>query len=501
MKSDVIRISGLRGTSCAMRVEKSLLLVDGVRIANVSSTTQAARVVYDERYISASDLRFRIRQLGFEARPDPEAHRAEVRRVCAAALVLTAMLGLPLADGAWGTFSSAFQLACGSVVILGTALRLRGWAGTPWAERLPGLLGAGLAWGGACALFFLGRNPNPLLFAGSVLACLFLAVRLLQVRSTPLQEALRAAQMQRARLLRPEGEFRVRIDELVAGEQVALAEGDIIPVDGRVVAGAGRVDESLMTGLHGPVDKGPQDPLFGTSRLVAGALTMEAGASAGDGAAARLGAFLEEMVPTPVETRFEQRARLAACGACAIALAAFLAWFLLRSADEGVSVAVAVLAAAAGPWSVVGFQRLALELLARRGVAVRGADVFERCGGRQQDVVGVLEAGGEAGLGEDVRVAMGSRDPRLESADVVLLNGNPRSVADLLLLAELLQQTVRVARRRTIAISLSGVGLAVAGLLPAVMAGLVPSLGVVSDLWLAARLRRAFSRQSPSPSA
>jgi Ca2+-transporting ATPase len=68
--------------------------------------------------------------------------------------------------------------------------------------------------------------------------------------------ALRSACEQRATVVRAGRERELPADELVPGDLVALAEGERVPADGRLVAAAAlAADESALTGESVPVDK------------------------------------------------------------------------------------------------------------------------------------------------------------------------------------------------------------------------------------------------------
>ncbi|MBC7105579.1 MAG: HAD-IC family P-type ATPase, partial [Firmicutes bacterium] len=77
-----------------------------------------------------------------------------------------------------------------------------------------------------------------------------------------------------ARVLGPEGEREVPVDEVAVGDLVVVRPGESIPVDGTVVEGHSAVDESMLTGEPLPVEKAAGDEVaagtlnrFGTFKL------------------------------------------------------------------------------------------------------------------------------------------------------------------------------------------------------------------------------------------
>ncbi len=66
--------------------------------------------------------------------------------------------------------------------------------------------------------------------------------------------------------VKPGGETEeVEITELEAGDHVRVKPGGKIPIDGTVVEGRTRIDESMLTGESEPVEKGDEDTVIGGS--------------------------------------------------------------------------------------------------------------------------------------------------------------------------------------------------------------------------------------------
>ncbi len=78
------------------------------------------------------------------------------------------------------------------------------------------------------------------------------------------------------RLAVPTGaEVQTRIADLKPGDLVAVAEGETIPADGRIVEGGGLVDERMPTGSEGLSRKLPSDPVFSGSTFRSGEALVE----------------------------------------------------------------------------------------------------------------------------------------------------------------------------------------------------------------------------------
>ena len=75
-------------------------------------------------------------------------------------------------------------------------------------------------------------------------------------------EALKERLAKQARVRR-DGEWStVPAEEMVPGDLVAVARGDVIPADGRIVDGTAEADESALTGESLPVEKGAGDGVY-----------------------------------------------------------------------------------------------------------------------------------------------------------------------------------------------------------------------------------------------
>jgi len=117
-----------------------------------------------------------------------------------------------------------------------------------------------------------------------------------QVRSdaTARLSAVTAARSSEATRLTDGGRETVAVDSLTAGDEVVVAPGERVPVDGTVVEGVANVDESVVTGESLPVTREPGDEVVGGSVVMDDALVVEAGPDAGS-TADRIAAALWEI--------------------------------------------------------------------------------------------------------------------------------------------------------------------------------------------------------------
>ena len=106
--------------------------------------------------------------------------------------------------------------------------------------------------------------------AAAVIVTLVMLGDLLQLRamgrtSQAIQQLLELAPNLAWRVRDDGTEEQVAIDSVHVGDRLRVKPGEKIPVDGKVVEGASRVDESMITGEPVPVAKGPGDKVTGAT--------------------------------------------------------------------------------------------------------------------------------------------------------------------------------------------------------------------------------------------
>jgi Zn2+/Cd2+-exporting ATPase len=137
-------------------------------------------------------------------------------------------------------------------------------------------------------------------FEGAVLLFLFSLSNALEARALGKTrravEALVELRPAEALLLGPDGAEvgRVPVESLEPGQRVRVRPGERIPADGRVLDGAGEVDQSAITGESVPVRKGEGDSVFAATILSGGALTLEVTHRADETLLARIIRLVEE---------------------------------------------------------------------------------------------------------------------------------------------------------------------------------------------------------------
>ncbi len=117
--------------------------------------------------------------------------------------------------------------------------------------------------------------------ASAVIVTLILLGQVLELRarsrtSEAIQKLL-GMQATTARRIEADGsEVDVPLEQVKVGDRLRVRPGEKIPVDGVVLEGRSSVDESMVTGEPIPVEKGPGDPVIGSTVNGTGSLVVRA---------------------------------------------------------------------------------------------------------------------------------------------------------------------------------------------------------------------------------
>lgn len=175
-------------------------------------------------------------------------------------------------------------------------------------------------------------------------------------------------------LLREGVEIQVDFHQLQVGDLVIVNAGEVIPIDGRIHAGEGRVDQHLLTGESEAVEKNIGEDVFASTLLLSGRLTIEVLQAGNDTMAAKIGEILNQTqsYKNNVMTRGRQvadRYLPVTVGASAVTLPVL-----------GPSASIAVLwsnlggiMAPAGSLSVLSY----LQIMSRHQILLKDGRVFE----------------------------------------------------------------------------------------------------------------------------
>ena len=302
-----LKIDGMTCASCVARVEKSLLKVDGVDVANVNLATEKAQIrVHQSSDDLASRLITAIEKAGFEARPvshqgDQKPSKSMVDLhgpyAVALAIALSFPLVLPMLLMPFGIHWmlpgwAQFLLATPVQFILGSRFYVAGFKGLRMGSGNMDLLvaiGTSAAYGLSVYEWYLsgsGHGSHELYFeSSSVVISLVMLGKWLEARAkketTEAISALQALWPDRAKLLTTKDlknfEYKeLPIAQILPGDWIIVLPGERMPVDGLVLDGVSELDESMLTGETHLIDKQAGAKVTGGSMNGSGRLIIQA---------------------------------------------------------------------------------------------------------------------------------------------------------------------------------------------------------------------------------
>ncbi len=243
--------------------------------------------------------------VGGTAEPDDTELRDLTRRFWVGAVLSVPLVLLAMAPmvGVTQPFGLAPQMRGWVELVLGTPVVL--WVGGPilkkfWlslAHRALNMytligLGVGLAYlYSLAAVFAPGIFPDEFrehggavgtyFEAAAVIVTLVILGDLLQVRamgqtSQAVRDLLKLAPNLAWRIGEDGVEAQVKLEDVKVGDRLRVKPGEKVPVDGTVLEGASRIDESMVTGEPVPVAKTPGDRVTGATVNGSGSLVFRA---------------------------------------------------------------------------------------------------------------------------------------------------------------------------------------------------------------------------------
>ncbi len=353
-----LAIKRMSDDSDARRLQKALSGIEGVLEANVSFTTEHARVKYVPTIVSQADLRRAVQGAGFEAletggeAEDAEAlarekEIAQQRHLLTVGVLFTLplfllsmamdlnMLPASISMAPWFVWllwalATPVQFYVGWQYYVGAYKSIRN--GSANMDVL-------VAMGSSVAYFYsvvvaFGLIGGHVYFETSAMIITLIKIgKFLEARAkgrtSEAIKKLMSLRARTARVLRDGQELEVPVDDVRVGDVVIVRPGEKIPVDGVVVDGRSSVDESMLTGESLPVEKGPGDPVIGATLNKLGSLRFEATKVGKETALAQIVRLVEEAQGSkaPIQRLADRISAYFVPAVLVIALLTFLTWF------------------------------------------------------------------------------------------------------------------------------------------------------------------------------
>ncbi|MEO1193558.1 MAG: heavy metal translocating P-type ATPase [Pseudomonadota bacterium] len=426
-------IENLECAACLPKIEAALRDLPGLIEGRVNLTTRRLRLVWQAEATELTDLLLPVLALGYRLAPFEvgklEAQDAEERRFLLRCLAVSGFAAgnvMLLSVSVWsGLFGDDMGQATRDLlhwISALIALPAVAYAGRPFFRSAMSAVSAGrmnmdvpislgVILASAMSLFETMRGAHEVYFDAAVTLCFFLLIgrildRMMRGRARSAAENLLALKVESALVVRADGRReRQPISALQPGMRVAVAAGECLPVDGRVIIGRSSLDVSAITGESLPERVEPGAEVHAGTMNLDGSLEIEVTAAGERTLLAEVLRLVEsaEQGRARYVRLADRAARIYAPFVHLLALAAFvLALAVGWSWQIGLMNAVAVLIVTcpcALGLATPAVQVAAVGRLLRAGVLVKSGDALERLA--QCDHV-VLDKTGTVTLGRPV---------------------------------------------------------------------------------------------------
>ena len=352
-----LSLGGMTCAACAARIEKVVNRLPGVEAA-VNFAAERAHVRYAPDLANAQSIIAAIAKAGYSAQLSSRAtHAAEKTEKLALYRVelhqfwFALLLTLPLIA------QMAFMFGAGAHqeellprwLQLALATPVQFWIGRRFYRGAWHALrgGAGnmdvlVALGTSMAYFYglvvtlaVLVHEHVYFEASATIITLVLLGKILEarakLRTSAALEALIRLQPQTAYVELDGAIQEVPVDTLIPGDIFIVRPGESVPVDGEVIDGISSVNEAMLTGESLPVAKGPADKIYTATINGEALLRARATGVGSDTLLAGIIRLVEQAQGSkaPVQRLADKVAAIFVPVVCGIALATFVAWWLL----------------------------------------------------------------------------------------------------------------------------------------------------------------------------
>lgn len=394
MAKELFNITGMTCAGCSARVEKTVAGLEGVQQAAVNLLTNSMEVWFDEGVLTPQNIINAVEKAGYGASvkgkesaspkagktaAEAEVKNAKIRLVWSVIFLaplfyisMGHMAGLPIPSflqGAENALSFAFTqfLLTVPIVFINFHYFKNGFKNL---LRLSPNMDSLIAIGASAAVVYgivaiyriswgMGHNDMHLVHqysmdlyfesAGTILTLITLG-KLLESKAkrktTDAITGLINLRPQTAVVIRDGKQTEVPIDQVAAGDIVAVKQGGAVPVDGIIVSGSCTVDESIITGESMPVEKQTGDSVIGAAINLSGYAEVRATKVGQDSTLNQIIKLVEEASATkaPVARLADKISGVFVPVVIAIAVVAAVVWLLLGYGTEfALSTGIAVL--------------------------------------------------------------------------------------------------------------------------------------------------------------
>jgi Cd2+/Zn2+-exporting ATPase len=370
----IFHLNGRACEACAMKLEKKVERVDGVRRASATFLGGVMSVSFDGGKLTDAELLEEVKAQGAPVAPWSDTVSASDKvEMAFTVITLLAMLVAWL----WpATRVPALVLAYFTGGTFGVQ--------AAWQSLREGTVDVDLL----MILAALGAAYVDAPMEGAVLLFLFSLSNVLQAfaidRTRQAIHALMKLRPENALVRRGDEWVELPLDDLVQDDRVLVKPGEAVPLDGDILEGQTTLDESSLTGESLPVSKGPGDPVFAGTINQSGSLEFRVTRLARDSTIAKLVEMVEEAQSEKANTQrwLDQAEQYYAMGVILVTLALIAVPMAMGGVFDTVFYRAITVMVVASPCALVistpASILSAIGGAARRGVLFKGGAHLER---------------------------------------------------------------------------------------------------------------------------
>ncbi len=401
-------LEGMTCASCAMRIEKGLKKVPGVKDASVNFATEQATVTYDPSQTGIEQMVRSVEAVGYKATPQV-ASVPHVHDSSSSGIILT----LPVVILSM-FFLNRFPGENYLLLVLTTPV----WAIVGWefhrgaiktlrhgSANMDTLISVGstAAYMMSVVATFLPHVVGGITFYDTtalIVTLIFLGKYLEARAKGQTNEAIKkliGLQARTAHVLKAGREVEVPIEQVQVSDVLVVRPGEKIPVDGVVLSGLSSIDESMITGESIPVEKAEGDALIGATVNQRGLLRMRATKVGADTVLANIIRMVEQAQGSkaPIQRLADTISGIFVPIVLVIAALTFIGWAIVGNVTAS-NAAAAGIVSTSNPWIVAIVAAVAVLVVAcpcALGLATPTAIMVGTGKGAEQ---GILIRGGES---------------------------------------------------------------------------------------------------------
>ncbi len=318
MIQNTYQVKGMHCASCASIITRDLAKLAGVQSVDVNVATEQAQIEFDPNQVSITVMNQSLKKLGYSLEgKETLVPVADIKTTQASDILagerLKVEASLPVALWVFALMlweitarivpsvpNLAFPMEWLNVVLFLLSTAVFFWIGKPFllgvvrfvrfrVANMDTLIGIGTLaayfYSSLITLFPSVRDwlrlPSDTYFDVTIIVISFVTFgKYLESRAKAKTgaaiEKLLSLQAKTALVVRDGQEQEIPLDAVIVGDSLRIKPGSKIPVDGTVIEGESRVDESMLTGEPMPVEKHSGDTVVGGTVNQSGTLLMRA---------------------------------------------------------------------------------------------------------------------------------------------------------------------------------------------------------------------------------